>query len=78
MTAGLTLTGLGIVLFLYAYCNYKKEQADLAEVKKQDLVSYYLDLAYNLLPYKFWSAILGIVLMVVGIVVVLVKLPLVF
>lgn len=66
MTAGLILTGLGLILFGYAYFNYKKQTNSLAEIKKQDLVTYYLDLAYNMLPYKILSAVIGIVLVLTG------------
>ncbi|HBQ87066.1 MAG TPA: hypothetical protein DER33_03200 [Syntrophomonas sp.] len=73
MTAGLVLISLGLFLFGYAYLNYKKQINNLAEIKKQDLVSYYLDLAYEMLPYKLWSAIAGIILVLTGTIVLIVN-----
>lgn len=73
MTTGLILIGLGLLLFGYAYFYYKKQTAKLADIKKQDLVTYYLDLAYDLLPYKLWSAVIGILLVLIGVIVIIVS-----
>ncbi|MEN6462874.1 MAG: hypothetical protein ABFC94_16090 [Syntrophomonas sp.] len=70
MQIGLILIGMGLILFFFAYFRYKQEQKSLAQIKLEDLVSYYLDLAYNLLPIPFWSAIIGIVLALLGIIVI--------
>lgn len=78
MQIGLILIGMGLILFCYAYLRYKQEQKNLASIKLEDLVSYYLDLAYNLLPVPFWSAIIGILLAVIGVVVIIINIPIVF
>lgn len=74
MKAGLILIGVGLVLFFYAYLNYKQEAHKRADVKKQDLVDYYLDLAYCLLPGKLCCGLIGAVLVIAGIIVTLVNL----
>lgn len=70
---GLILTGLGLLLFGYAFASYKIQVNHLAEIKKEDLVTYYLDLAYDMLPYKLWSAVIGVVLVLVGVIVLIVS-----
>ncbi|HEX3012429.1 MAG TPA: hypothetical protein VHQ70_10475 [Syntrophomonadaceae bacterium] len=77
MITGSILVGLGFILFGYAYFAYKKETNNLAEAKKQDLVTYYLDLAYNMLPFKLWMALAGIILVLTGVVIIIVNIPLV-
>lgn len=59
---------LGLVLFIYAYLAYRKISRDLQDVKKDDLVAYYLDLFYRLLPGPFWSAVAGLVLMLLALI----------
>lgn len=78
MKTGLILLVTGVVVFLYAYFRYKKEQQNLALVKEQDLIAYYLDLAFNLLPIPFWSAIIGLLLVIIAVIVILVNIPVVF
>lgn len=77
MQIGLIFIGVGLILFGYAYFRYKQEQKNLASIKLDDLVSYYLDLAYNLLPVPFWSAVTGILLAVIGVVVIIINIPVV-
>lgn len=78
MKIGLILLAISLLLLFYAYWRYKKAAQSLIPVKQEDLVSYYLDLAYNLLPVPFWSALLGIALFLVAIIIILISLPFVF
>ncbi len=78
MTIGLIFLAIALVLIAYAYLSYKKVANSLLPVKQEDLVSYYLDLVYNLLPVPFWSALLGIALLLVAIIIILFSLPFVF
>lgn len=78
MIIGLIFLGISLILITYAYLSYKKVAQNLVPVKQEDLVSYYLDLAYQLLPVPFWCALLGIVLLVVALIIILISLPFVF
>lgn len=78
MKIGLIFIILGVIMFAYSYLRYKNEQRKLALVKKEDLVTYYLDLALNLLPVPLWSAVIGILLAFIGLIVVLVNIPVIF
>jgi len=74
---GVILLLIGVLLMLFAYWKYKKTQNSLMPVKKDDLVAYYLELTYRLLPLPLWSACLGIVLFIIGLIWVVVSIPLV-
>ena len=78
MTIGLIFLIISLLLIAYAYFSYNNAAKSLAPVKQEDLVSYYLDLTYNLLPVPFWSALLGIALFLVALVIILFHLPVVF
>lgn len=78
MTVGLILLVISIILISYACLSYKKVAQSLLPVKQEDLVSYYLDLAYRLLPVPFWCALLGVALLLVAIIIVLISLPFAF
>lgn len=77
MTVALSFLLAGIVLVFYAYLSYKKADHKLAEIKKEDLVSYYLDLILHLLPVPFWSFILGVVAILVGLILVIINIPII-
>lgn len=64
----LVLFLLGLLLFAYAGLVYRHTSLDLKEVKKEDLVAYYLDLIYRLLPGPFWFAAAGIILMLAALI----------
>ena len=78
MTIGLIFLAIALILISYAYLSYKKVAHNLLPVKQEDLVSYYLDLVYNLLPVPFWSGLLGMALLLVAIIIILFSLPFVF
>ncbi|MGI5921805.1 MAG: hypothetical protein ACOX6I_08735 [Syntrophomonadaceae bacterium] len=78
MKIGFVILGLGLVLFCYAFFRFKQEQLNLRNIKSEDLVSYYLDLAYNLLPVPLWSALSGIALVIIGVVVILANILIMF
>lgn len=59
---------LGSILFVYAGLVYRQISHDLQEAKKGDLVAYYLDLFYRLLPGPFWCAAAGIILMLLALI----------
>lgn len=59
-------TVVGLVLFSYGGLSYLKISRELQKLKEEDLVAYYLDLFYNLLPRPFWSAVAGLILMLMG------------
>jgi len=59
---------LGLILFSYGALAYLKISRQLQELKKEDLVAYYLDLFYQLLPRPFWSAVIGLALLILAIV----------
>ena len=52
----LVLLLLGLILFAYGAVFYLKISRKLQEIKKEDLVAYYLDLFYELCP-DLWSAV---------------------
>ena len=74
MNTGLWLLLIGVLLVGLAYFSYKRAESSLLTLKKEDLVSYYLELALRLLPFPFWSLFLGILLIVAGLVVLLANL----
>ncbi|CFW97434.1 Uncharacterized [Syntrophomonas zehnderi OL-4] len=78
MITGLVILVVGLLMFFYAWIHYHRAASTLSLVKQEDLVSYYLDLAIRLLPVPFWSALIGILLAFVGIIVILIKIPWVF
>jgi len=73
MFIGWFLLFSGLVLTLYAYYQYKKNNAQLGHIKQKDLVSFYLDLALSLTPVPFWSVIIGLVLVFIGILILLIN-----
>jgi len=76
--AGLIILLVGLGLVAYTYINYLWAARKFSQIKKEDLVSYYLDLARFLYPVPFWSGIVGIVTIVIAIIVVLINIPAVF
>ncbi len=78
MTVGLILLAISIFLIAWAYLSYKKAARNLAPLKQEDLVSYYLDLAYQLLPVPFWCALLGMALLLVAVITILISIPFIF
>lgn len=62
------LMGLGLILFFYGGCCYLKISQELRELKKEDLVAYYLDLFYRMLPRPFWSAVAGLILIILSLI----------
>ena len=64
----LVLLLLGLILFAYVAVFYLKISRKLQEIKKEDLVAYYLDLFYELLPRPFWSAVVGLALLILAII----------
>lgn len=69
MKIALILLAIGVILLLYAYLSYCRIQKGLRTLKEEDLVSYYLDLFYQLLPVPFWSAVAGLVLVVTSLII---------
>lgn len=78
MKTGLILVLIGLLLVFFAYWTYKKSEENLLPIKQDDLVAYYLELVYRLLPAALWCVCLGIVLCIVGIIVVIIHIPIVF
>lgn len=78
MKTGLIIVLCGILLISFAYWRYKSTEKHLMPIKKDDLVAFYLELAYRLLPIPFWCACIGIVLLLIGLIWVIVSIPLVF
>lgn len=78
VTVGLILLAISIILIICACLSYKKEAQSLLPLKQEDLVSYYLDLAYRLLPVPFWCALVGVALLLVAIIIILISLPFAF
>ena len=74
MNTGLCLLLIGVILIGLAYISYKRAESSLLNLKKEDLVSYYLELALRLLPFPFWTLLLSILLILAGLVVLLVNL----
>ncbi len=62
------LMGLGLIFFVYGAWCYLKISQELRELKEEDLVAYYLDLFYRLLPYPFWSAVAGLILIILSLI----------
>ncbi|MDD2509760.1 MAG: hypothetical protein PHP26_05910 [Syntrophomonas sp.] len=75
MNPGLLLLLSGLLLVALAYISYKRAESSLLSLKREDLVSYYLELALRLLPLPLWTLLLGILLILAGVVVLLVNLP---
>lgn len=78
MKAGLVILLVGFGLIAYTYISYLWASRKFNHIKKEDLVSYYLDLAHFLYPLPFWSGIIGIVTIVISLIVVLINIPTVF
>jgi len=78
MLVGLIFFIVGLAAMLYAFLSYRRVDRSLRAVKAEDLVSYYLELSYQMLPIPFWSAVLGGVSFLTGLIIILVKLPVVF
>lgn len=78
MKTGLIILLCGILLLAFAYFRYKSTENNLMPIKKDDLVAFYLELAYRLLPVPFWCACIGIVAVVTGLIWILVSIPLTF
>jgi len=74
LNTGLWLLLIGVLLGGMAYISYKRAESSLLTLKKEDLVSYYLELALRLLPFPFWTLLLSILLILAGLVVLLVNL----
>ena len=69
---------IGLVLVIFAYSAYLLATKKFGHIKKEDLVSYYIDLAKFLYPVPFWSGVVGIVTVLIAIIVVLVNVPFMF
>ncbi len=78
MKTGLTIFLFGLLLVAFAYCRYRNTEKQLMPIKKDDLVAFYLELAYRLLPVPFWCACIGVTLIIIGLIWTLVSIPLVF
>lgn len=78
MKIGLSLLGIGFILLLYGFISYHRAANNLASLKEEDLVSYYLDLAIKLLPLPFWSFVSGALITIVALIILLISIPLVF
>lgn len=74
MQTGIIITVIGLLSVLYAYLAYKKADLSLAEIKKEDLVSYYLELALKLIPVPFWAFVGGVILALTGIITIIISL----
>lgn len=60
------LMGLGLILFSYGGWCYLSISRELRQLKEEDLVAYYLDLFYRMLPRPLWSAVIGLVLIILA------------
>lgn len=78
MVFGFIILGISLILITYAYLSYKKVAQTLEPLKQEDLVSYYLDLTYQLLPVPFWCALLGTGLLLVSLITILISIPFMF
>lgn len=78
MKVGLLLLLIGLVLVAFTYSAYLLATKKFGQIKKEDLVSYYIDLAKFLYPVPFWSGVVGIVTVLISIIVVLVNIPFMF
>lgn len=78
MKAGLVILVVGLGLVAYTYINYVWAARKFDHIKKEDLVSYYLDLAHFLYPFPFWSGIIGILTIIIAVIIVLINIPTVF
>lgn len=75
LKAGLLIFTVGILMMLIAFIIYRRATASLRLVKQEDLVSYYLELAIKLIPIPFWTALIGMVLSIIGIIIMLINIP---
>ena len=75
LKAGLLIFTVGILMMLIAWLIYRRATASLRLVKQEDLVSYYLELAIKLIPIPFWTALIGMVLSIIGIIIMLINIP---
>lgn len=73
MKTGIIILITGFIGILYAYITYKKTDISLAEIKKEDLVSYYLELALHLIPVPIWAFLGGITMVLIGIAIIIVS-----
>lgn len=78
LRVGLILMGIGVLLISYAYIAYKKVSRNLSQLREEDIVSYYIELSLHLLPFPFWSAVIGVLLLTASLVIILVNIPLLF
>ncbi|MGB4701288.1 MAG: hypothetical protein GXX02_10100 [Syntrophomonadaceae bacterium] len=78
MKAGLILLAIGLGLVAYTYISYLRAAQRFNHIKKEDLVSYYLELADLLYPLPFWSGLIGILTVIVAVIIVLISIPFVF
>lgn len=78
MKIGLYLLLIGLLLLSFAYISYRRSESRLQDVKKEDLVTYYLDLAYQLFPIPFWCGVVGITTTLAAVIVIIIYLPVVF
>lgn len=68
LKTAMILMGLGLMLFSYGGWCYIKISRELRELKEEDLVAYYLDLFYRMLPRPFWSAVAGLILIILSLI----------
>ncbi|MBO8158354.1 hypothetical protein [Thermosyntropha sp.] len=73
MITGIIIAVTGLLSILYAYIAYKKADLGLSEIKKEDLVSYYLELALHLIPFPFWAFAGGALLFLAGIITIIIS-----
>lgn len=78
MTIALVLMVTGLIAVLYAVLAYRNADQRLADIKKEDLVSYYIDLALQLLPVPFWAFIIGALAFIIGLITVIIYIVLTF
>lgn len=75
---GLLLLAIGLGLVAFTYSTYLLATKKYSHIKKEDLVSYYIDLAKYLYPVPFWSGVIGVVMVLIAVIVVLVNIPFAF
>ncbi|MEA1960402.1 MAG: hypothetical protein U9N81_03770 [Bacillota bacterium] len=75
MKTAIVLLVIGIVMVLCTYTHYLRISKGLTAVREEDLVSYYLNLAGEMVPLPLWSGLIGIVLLLIGIIMLLIHLP---
>jgi len=78
LKTGLVFLGLGIIMLLYSIISLNRASNSLSQLKEEDLVSYYLDLAVKLLPVPFWCAVLGILFIIAALIIILINIPIIF